>query len=499
MQEHASELLAAVDLGSNSFHMIVGRLDDGTLTIVDKMRERVRLGAGLDAHKHLTPDARQRALDCLERFGERLKAMRPGQVRVVGTNTLRKMKDSDGFAYEARLALGHPVEIIAGREEARLIYLGVAQTVPSDGRQRLVVDIGGGSTECIVGIDDTLHLANSLYMGCVDYSLKYFRDGALTKAAFETAKLTAQVELQPIIRRYRELGWQVALGCSGTVHAVTKIVGANGWSEPGFITADGLADLTDALVTAETLNNLELDGLQDDRRPVIAGGVAILNAVFDSFQLERMAPSPGALREGALYDLVGRIHHEDVRERTIRKFQRVHEVDEEHAERVGRVAIDLLDQVGPAWGLDGPEPRQLLGWAASLHEVGLSISYTGYHKHSAYVVIHADMAGFSVTTQTILGAIIRTHRRKMRETLFDDLGRERDSTIKLAVLFRLAVALCRSRLDEPPSVVARAKGDHVKLAFSSAWAERHPMSMVNLDEHVDAIRRVGIDVTVVTT
>ena len=455
--KNLGELVAAVDLGSNSFHMIVGRLDRGTLTIIDKMRERVRLGAGLDDKRRLTKDANDRALDCLQRFGQRVREMPHGRVRVVGTNTLRKMKDSDAFLYEARLALGHPVEIIAGLEEARLIYLGVSQTMPERGVQRLVVDIGGGSTECIIGRDETIRAANSLFMGCVDYSLAYFADGELSQSAFETAEIAAMLELQPIVMPYKDLGWDMAVGCSGTVHAIRKIVTANGWSEPGRISREGLLRVKKALVDAEHLDRVELDGLHEDRRPVIAGGVAILTAVFEAFQLAEMTASPGALREGALHDLVGRIHRDDVRDRTIGWFERRYNVDTNQSARVERLAVALWDQVKSSWDLDTPSARPLLEWSAALHEVGLSISYTGYHKHSAYVVANADMAGFSTSTQALLAAIIRAHRRRMKVSIFEEIRQsEREETVRLAVLFRLAVALCRGRSDEQvPAVVVK--------------------------------------------
>ena len=496
--ENLGELVAAIDLGSNSFHMIVGRLEQGTLTIIDKMRERVRLGAGLDEKRRLTKEANDRALDCLQRFGQRVREMPHGRVRVVGTNTLRKMKDSEAFLYEARLALGHPVEIIAGLEEARLIYLGVSQSMPERGVKRLVVDIGGGSTECIIGRDETINVANSLFMGCVDFSLAYFASGELTKEAFEKAEIAAMLELQPIVRPYKDLDWDMAVGCSGTVHAIRKILTANSWSEPGRISRDGLKRVKKALIDAKRLKDVELDGLHEDRRPVIAGGVAILHAVFEAFQLTEMIASPGALREGALHDLVGRIHKDDVRDRTIGWFQRRHNVDTNQSARVMRLAVALWDQVKTSWALDTASARQLLEWSAALHEVGLSISYTGYHKHSAYVVANADMAGFSTSTQTLLSAIIRAHRRRMKESIFEEIRQsDRGETVRLAVLFRLAVALCRGRSDEQvPAVVLKAKKDRLSVTFASAWAEAHPMSLVDFETHADAAAEVGIDVEI---
>lgn len=489
--------MAAVDLGSNSFHMIVARLDSGTLTVIDKMRERVRLGAGLDKHRRLTEDAQGRALACLQRFGERVRRMPLGRVRVVGTNTLRKMRDGETFLKDARAALGHPVEIIAGQEEARLIYLGVSQSMPDPNHQRLVVDIGGGSTECIIGCNDRILASDSLFMGCVDFSLRFFADGRLHKKAFEAAQLAAHLELQPLVKSYQDLDWTLAIGCSGTVHAIRKIVTANGWSAPGRITRDGLAKTGQALLQAGRIEDAHIAGLQPDRQPVIAGGVAILNAVFDAFDLQEMSISPGALREGTLYDLVGRIHHDDVRDRTIRWFQTRYHVDERQSGRIRKLAVALWHQVAAAWGLEGAMPRRLLEWAADLHEIGLSISYTGYHKHSAYVVANADMAGFSRTTQAVLAAIIRAHRRRMKASIFEDLGPEREEAIRLAVLFRVAVGLCRSRSDEQiPAVVARIRKGRLALKFSASWAQAHPMHLVDLESDVQAIADVGVELDI---
>ncbi len=503
------ELLAAIDLGSNSFHMIIGRLDGGQLKVVDRIRERVQLGAGLDERRRLTAAAQARALGCLERFGQRVRGMELDHVRAVGTNTLRQAKNSGEFLDKALLALGHPIEIIAGREEARLIYLGALQTMPSSAVHRLVVDIGGGSTECIVGERQEILEADSLYMGCVSWSLRYFGDGRITEERLATAELAAQLELQPIARRYRRLGWDVAIGCSGTVLAIERIARLNGWSSSG-ITPRALKKLKKELVAAGTVSRLSLEGLSEERAGVLAGGAAILSAIFEALRIEQMEPSPGALREGTLYDLVGRIRHEDVRDRTIRWFASHYHVDVEQAARVERTALFLLEEVRRAWGLEPEAARRYLTWASHLHELGLSISHTGYHKHSAYLVEHADMAGFSRDDQRILAAMILGHRRKLRPQYFERLpASERELSVRLTVLLRLAVCLQRSRSDElwlglgdgarprgalaGPPLTLEARKRVLVMRFPRGWLEAHPLTAADLEQQAEDLARMGFE------
>lgn len=493
----AGELVAAVDLGSNSFHMIVGRLSGGQLHIVDKMREPVRLGAGLDHRRNLTDEAQRRALQVLQRMGQRVRDMPADRVRIVGTNTLRQAKNAPEFLERAHHVLGHPIEVIAGREEARLIYLGVSQTMPIQAARRLVVDIGGGSTECIIGERAEILEADSLFMGCVSWTQRYFADGVLSESAFVEAELAAKLELEPIVRRYRTLGWEAALGCSGTVHAIKRLVRASGWSGER-ISLKGLRRLKKAVVGAGQLSAVALPGLTEDRRPVLPGGLAILSALFDALGIEEMTPAPGALREGALYDLVGRIRHEDVRDRTIRWFCRHYAVDLAQAGRVERTARRLLSQVVSSWGLPREAAEHLLTWAASLHEIGLSISHTAYHKHSAYLVANADMAGFSRNDQVLLALLVRGHRRKLRDLHFEGLEPEVERLARrLTVLFRLAVVFNRGRSDDAlPPVLLEAKKDKLELHFPRGWLEAHPMTWADLEEQRPEIRRIGVKLAV---
>jgi exopolyphosphatase/guanosine-5'-triphosphate,3'-diphosphate pyrophosphatase len=437
-----------------------------------------------------------RAVECLRRFGQRVNHLPAGRVRAVGTNTLRAAKNGAVLLRRAEEALGHPIEVISGREEARLIYLGVAQTNPDEGR-RLVVDIGGGSTECILGDGFDIVEADSLYMGCVSFSERFFPSGVISEKSFEHAEIAAELELQPIARPYRKLGWQNVLGCSGTIHSIAAIGRANGWNDDG-ITSKCLKKLRKALIAAGDVKSLTLPGLTDDRRPVITGGVAILHALFKDLGVEKMSTSPGALREGALYDLIGRIHHEDIRERTIRWFQGHYHVDVEHADRVEQTALGLLDQAksasfprDPAWA------EQQLRWASRLFEIGVAINHTGFHKHSAYLVQHSYMAGFSRGEQQILAAIIMASRRKVHSEAFAalDSARVGDVTM-LAVLLRLAVQLNRSRdVDLPRFALRMRERDRLKLSFPVGWLDERPLTLAALEEEAKFLAAFGIQLS----
>ncbi|MEO6697727.1 MAG: exopolyphosphatase, partial [Gammaproteobacteria bacterium] len=392
------EIIAAVDLGSNSFHMIIARTHRGKPYTLDRLRETVRLAAGLDKDNRLTAEAQRRALDCLKRFGQRIAAIAPGNLRTVGTNTLRRAHNAKYFLQRAQQALGHPIEIIGGREEARLIYLGVAHSLADGAGKRLVVDIGGGSTELIIGERFEPRHMESLQMGCVTSSLKHFPSGAITPASMQRAEIAAKQELQNLTRHYRSIGWMDCIGSSGTINAIHDIIAANRWSRDG-ITLSSLKKLRKHLLAAGHVNRLQLPGLRGDRAPVLPGGLAILLAVFESLAIERMHATGGALRDGLLYDLLGRIRHKDIRDHSITRLSMQYHVDTEQAKRVEQTAKRLLKQL-PQWQLDSYQA--MLGWSARLHEIGLAVSHSQYHKHGAYLVEHSDMPGFSRQEQQLL-------------------------------------------------------------------------------------------------
>jgi exopolyphosphatase/guanosine-5'-triphosphate,3'-diphosphate pyrophosphatase len=487
------ESVAAVDLGSNSFHMVVAQLSHGQLQVIDRLRDRVALAEGLGEDRKLSGEAVERALACLARFGQRLRGMPSGAVRAVGTNTLRRARNARAFLAAAEEALGFPIEVIPGLEEARLIYLGVTHSRADESRRRLVVDIGGGSTEIILGEGADTIGADSLHMGCVSWSRRFFGLGALTRDAMRQARIAAGQELQGIVRRYRALGWQAAVGSSGTIVATEEILRLNDWSEGG-VTPKGVRKLRKALIAADRVDKLQLAGLQSDRAPVIAGGVAILSAVVEALEIERVDTSPGALREGLLVDLLGRIRHEDTRDRTIRRVARAWDVDLEQAARVERTALELLEQVAPAWELGAPEPSRLLGWAARLHELGLTIAHSGYHKHGAYVAANADLPGFSREDQEMLSLLILSHRRKFPREPNGLLPEARATQVRrLAALLRVAVLLNRGRGRPPvPDVEACVEGDGLRLTFPEGWLEHHPLTQADLEQERSWLKSAGI-------
>ncbi len=486
------DTVAAVDLGSNSFHMIVARLQGSELHVIDKLREMVRLAAGLDDENNLSDEAQQRALACLERFGQRLSAMPAGSVRAVGTNTLRSAHNSDAFIAAAEAALGHPIEIISGLEEARLIYLGVAQSTSGNTAQRLVIDIGGGSTECIIGSGfETRHL-ESLYMGCVSMSRRFFADGEITRKRWERAVLAAGQEVEPIQARYRRIGWESALGASGTIKAIQAVVREAGWTEAG-ITLNALDKLAVALIDAGHINKLSLNGLDNERAPVFPGGAAVLYALFKGLEIESMEVSEGALREGLLYDLFGRIRHEDVRDRSANSLAERYHVDLAQAQRVRETAWYCLAAVAEDWELgDDEEAKQFLGWAALLHEVGLDIAHSHYHKHGAYIIENSDMPGFSRLEQQCIAALVRVHRRKFATDAFDNLGANwRGTLARLAVLLRLSIVLHRSRVDTPlPEFELKTKNNALSLRFPEGWLDAHPLTQADIEQEADYLKGV---------
>lgn len=486
------DVIAAVDLGSNSFHMVVARFSHGQLTILDRLREVVRLGAGLDEHGRLTREAMDAALASLERFGQRLRDMRAESVRVVGTNTLRKARRKGAFLDRARAALGHPIEIISGIEEARLIYLGVARTMPSEPGRRLVIDIGGGSTELIIGEGLHARKLESLYMGCVSMSARCFGDGEITERRMKRARLAARLELEPIQAAFRSYGWDHAVGASGTIRAVFDVIRARNDGET-FITPAAVESLIEHSIRASSLPKLRLQGLTDDRVPVFVGGLAILAEALEALDIREMRVAEGALREGLLYDLVGRLTDEDARVLSIRAMQARYHVDLAQAERVEATALDFLRQTQAAWALEDAFAELVLSWAARLHEIGLDVAHSQYQKHGAYLLQHADMPGFPQEEQKILACIVGSHRRKMHVDALEELAPPWHTKAEfLIVLLRLAVLLHRGRSQAAlPPIELSAKGRSLEIFFPARWLEEHPLTTADLENEIEYLKAAG--------
>lgn len=475
MQEY--ETLAAIDLGSNSFHLQVGRVEGEQLFYLDAIKEPVRLAAGLTASKHLDAASQKRALNCLSRFGERLQGMPAGAVRAVGTSALRVAKNAPEFLDKARAALGFEIEIVAGREEARLIYLGVSHSLPLTQAPRLVVDIGGGSTECIIGHGYEPRERESLRMGCVVFSTQYFPKGVVDKLAMKAAETAARVETQVVAAQFRAGAWEEAVGSSGTAKALGEICRLNGFSD-GAITLDGLKWLRERLIKAGNVSQLDIAGLKADRRPVIAGGLAVMLALFQELGIDTMTAAQGAMREGILQDLLGRVHDHDMRDVTVAQFQRRYHVDTRQAARVEKLALALCQSFAAC---DQEDAARFLSWAARLHEIGISIAHSGLHKHGAYILENADMPGFSRRDQARLAALVRASRGGMDKLTLahDDPNWPLILCLRLAVLFNVSrsnAAMGKMRLE--------CQAGACVLCLPGAWLKSNPLTQVVLDEEL---------------
>ena len=475
----AYDLIAAIDLGSNSFRLQVGRVVGNQIYPLDSLKDSVRLAAGLKPDKQLDAASQTRGLEALARYGERLRGFEPGAVRAVATNTLRVAKNATQFLKRAEAALGFPIEVIAGREEARLIYLGVAHSLPDPKRQNLVVDIGGGSTEFIIGRHFQPAQLESLYMGCVSYSLRFFPEGNVDKRQMKEAELAAKRELQSIVKTYRDTGWEQAVGSSGTAKAICDLLELNGFSEGG-ITREGLDHLRSLLLVAGNAARLTLEGLRVDRIPVLAGGIAIMSAVFSEFELQHMLFSDGALRLGVLYDLLGRYHHEDLREATVELFMQRYGVDRLQADRVTQTAFDFFRQLTSQAG-DGNQSEALfLQWACRMHETGISVAHSSYHKHSAYILANADMPGFSRRDQARLSRLVLGHRGKLER--LQNVPPDEEEWVLIFSL-RMAALLHRSRRDSPlPSIEVTRGNRGFQMVFDAEWLAEAPLTAAALTE-----------------
>lgn len=491
------EVLAAVDLGSNSFHMVVARHSYGQLTVIDRLREMVRLAAGLDADKRLDKESQKRALECLSRFGERIRDMHASRVRVVGTNTLRKARNTGEFYKQAAERLGHPVETISGIEEARLVYLGASHSLPPVDGSQLVIDIGGGSTEVIRGTGTEPEILESLYLGCVSLSRKHFADGRLTAKRFARARMAARLEFQPLRALFRGARPARFVGTSGTIRAVHKVLVTRGQADRG-ITVKAVQALIDDMIDAGSLDAIEFDGLSEMRSPVFPGGVAILIEAMTALDMDTVILSEGALREGILHDMAGHMTEGDARDRTVRSMQGRFNVDRDQARRVETTALTLLDQVRDSWKLVGEQDSLLLSWAARLHEIGLDIAHAHFHHHGAYLLEHADMPGFSRTGQQVLSKLIDGHRRSIRRSLYDKLpGPWRRRALRLTVLLRLAVVLHRSRADiDLPPLIVKAKGRKVHIDIPEDWLDDNPLTAAGLARERKYLDGVNLQLTI---
>jgi exopolyphosphatase/guanosine-5'-triphosphate,3'-diphosphate pyrophosphatase len=487
------ELLAAVDLGSNSFHMIVARHTLGQLRVVDRLREQVRMGSGLTARGELTQEAMWRSLECLERMGQRLRTIPSNRVRAIATNTVRQLRNPQSFLIPGQTALGHRIEVVSGREEARLIYLGVAQGLPPRESRRLVIDIGGGSTEFIIGEGFEPLERESLQMGCIATTRRFFGTGRLSPKRWKEGLTEISAEFQQFAAVYRARGWKDAIGSSGTVKAIGGILKAMKLGR-GEITPEGIARLRDAMLAFDDIDAIQLPDLSDERRSVIPGGLLVLEAAFNELGISRMQVAQTAMREGVLYDMQGRVGLRDPRDGSIDAMAKRYGVDTRQAGRVESTVLDLFDQVAADWRL-GEDERHSLAWAARVHEIGQAIAHSQHHVHGAYVIEHSDIAGFSTQEQQFLAALVRAQRRNVPKSVLAGAGgRDPVTTLRCVMLLRLAVLLHRSH--DPaglPHIRARALDRGLELEHPTAWLTQHPLSRADLVTEQCVLADIGLE------
>ena len=475
--------------------MIVGEIRHGQLTIIDRLRETVRLSEGLTVDGDLSTAARRRALECLSRFGERLHDMHASSVRAAGTNALRRARDSKAFGEEAERALGHPIEVISGIEEARLIYVGVINSLPRNDGFRLVLDIGGGSTEVILGQADKPKALESLQMGCVAMTETYFRGGVISGDNFTQARLAARLKLRPVKAFFRDSFDIDAIGTSGTIIATETVARELGIIESSDLTPAAVEQLIEQVLKFCHIDELSLPGLAERRAQVWPGGLAILAELLSVLRVSKLKISDGALREGLLYDHLGRLQREDARQISVRAMARRFNVDEAQAGRVAQAAADLLRQCAGQWRMSSQLAAQIIEWAARMHEIGLDISHDDFQRHGAYIVENADMPGFPRVEQKILAFLIANQRRQIDVNKSEVLPHAwRTSALRLAMLLRLAVLLNRSRsTQELPQIRLAVGDDFLALEFPGGWLEANPLTVADLDRERNYLHQIGYE------
>lgn len=473
-----SKIIATVDLGSNSFHLAIARVKDNRVKIIDTLKEPVRLRLGLEKDGSISDEAQERALACLARFEQRLRGIPTEDIRVVGTNTLRSSKNSYAFLERIRATLQVPVDIIGGREEARLIYKGVAQHLPRSRKRNFVVDIGGGSTEFIIGLNNEPNVMESRELGCVTFSMKYFPGGAVTRRNFNRALVHVGRELQRYHGTFSPENWERAVGASGTIKAIGNVI-ASLTNGDNIITLDALDLIRDRLFSAKKMSNDLFSGLREDRVPVFPGGFAILYGIFLELSIPKMLVSQQSLRDGVIYEMVGREHDQDIRIASVKAMAAFYGVDTRQADRVRNLALDLFPQVSHALIHRREMAQKIIAWAADLHEIGLALAHSGYHKHGGYLLLNSDMDGFSKIEQGLLSFLVVNHRKRLKT---DNLPYENVFDWPLVFVFRIAFLFCRDRSDRPvPAIGIEWDGRDIFLSVSPAWLEDHPLTMHDLE------------------
>ena len=483
---------AVADLGSNTFHLMIAEVDGTKFTVIDKIRYPVKLAEGFDEDRNLTEEAIQRGLDIIEMYGQRLKDFHPRFVKIVGTNALRRARNSRDFVSRATEIVGYPVEVISGYEEARLIYLGVARSIESNGQNRLLIDIGGGSSELVIGKDFEPIDMESLDIGCLSSTVDFFPDGKITKQAMHNAVITAGLKIQPYVQYMKRIGWETAIGSAGSIIAIGKVLESKGWTN-GEITFAALDKLRKELVADGRFKGEDYPEISQDRANAFAGGAAVLYGLMKNLDIETIIPCDGGLREGMLLDLFGKIEHRDIRDTAIKQFAKDYKFDEKQSKLVEDAAMKIFMAVKDNLRIDDIHSENYLRWAAMVYEIGLSISHSKYHKHSAYLVKHTDLAGFTREEQQILRFIIQGHRKTFPNDLLNKLPAcDHYRVTVLCIIFRLAVLFCRSRNHMPlEELEFKAEQGILNLSIPPEWLEQNPLTEADLKLEQQAVETSG--------
>jgi exopolyphosphatase/guanosine-5'-triphosphate,3'-diphosphate pyrophosphatase len=489
-----SSKVAALDMGSNSFHLVVARIVAGSVQILHRVKQKVRLGDGLGTDGALSEEAMQRGLDTLKVIAESLQGFEPECVRVVATHALRKASNAKAFLNAAKKIFPFPIEVISGAEEARLIYQGVAHTNHQEG-QRLVVDIGGGSTEFIIGEGFDTKVLRSLQMGCVSYTNRYFKQGELKPKAFNKAITSAQQELEMIDKKYKQIGWNTCIGTSGTIKIIIELATQlDSTNRENHVCLTDLLTLMDLCCAAGNSKDLQIQGLTDDRRPVFAAGLAILIAIFKSLDIQEMEYSQDALREGLLYEMEEHLTYPDIRQRSAESLATRYDVDVEQAKRVLSTTMALHQQCKKAWKIDNKELKNMLAWSALLHEVGLQINTRGIQRHSGYILQNIELPGFGQEQQNLLATLTRFYRKKIKVAEIPEFTLlAQDQVYRLIALLRLGVLLNIKRQDDIlPEFSVKAEGDKLHMQFPDEWLEQKPVFSADIERESDYIKELGL-------
>jgi exopolyphosphatase/guanosine-5'-triphosphate,3'-diphosphate pyrophosphatase len=489
--------VAALDIGSNSFHLVVARIVAGSVQILHRVKQKVRLADGLDDDGVLSNESMQKGLDTLSVIAESLQGFEPEYVRVVATHALRRASNAKDFLKAAKGIFPFPIDVISGAEEARLIYQGVAHTNHQHG-QRLVVDIGGGSTEFIIGEDFDTKILRSLQMGCVSYTNRFFKQGELKAKTFDKAITCARQELEMIDKQYKQIGWKTCIGTSGTIKVIIELAAQlDSTNREDRVSLSDLYTLKDLCCAAGNSRDLKLQGLAEDRQPVLAAGLAILIGIFKSLKIDQMEFSPAALREGVLYEMEDHLQQVDIRERSAESLATRYDVDVQHAKRVLATTMAMYQQIKKSWKIDNTELKNLLAWSALLHEVGLQINTRGIQRHSGYILQNIELPGFGQEQQNLLATLARFHRKKIKAVEIPEFTiLAHEQVYKLISLLRLGVLLNIKRQDGIlPDICLMAQGNDLSIQFPKGWLQQKPIFSADIERECVYIQELGLNLS----